>query len=196
MTAQSGGPPSLSAVGRPGELYRALTDTRPNMNMTFTTIRASLALVAATALSGCVLEHGDAHVQESEARAPISLVEAMAEAAPRADADAYRGDPAALEGAALETRSVLYALHLASYRSAASAEAGWRILAAEAPSALGDLHPRVERVDLGADQGEFLRLKAGPVDSQAEAMARCAALTQSGHYCRTTDFAGSELAGG
>jgi hypothetical protein len=90
---------------------------------------------------------------------------------------------------------VLFALHLASYRTESSAEAGWRIISAEAPDPLEDLHPRVELVDLGPDRGVYLRLKAGPLDSRAEAAARCAALVDAGHYCQAVDFEGREIAG-
>jgi len=163
--------------------------------MNMITLRTGVALICAAALAGCgMLGVGDRADLEDASRAPISLVQALSEAAP-----ALRGADASaseLDGAGLETRSVLYALHLASYRSDSSAEAGWRIISAEAPSALGDLHPRVEQVDLGPERGLYLRLKAGPVDSLAEATARCAMLTQAGHYCRTDDYVGRELAGG
>jgi hypothetical protein len=90
---------------------------------------------------------------------------------------------------------VLFALHIASYRTESSAAAGWRIIAAEAPETLDDLHPRIETVDLGSERGVYLRLKAGPLDSRDEAVARCAALVEAGHYCQTADFEGRELAG-
>jgi len=173
--------------------------------MNTTTLRRGatpISVAALIALAGCgMLDRGDraadAAAMEDRARAPISLVQALSEAAPADHApDAFVGAVAELDGAALETRSVLYALHLASYRSDASAEAGWRIISTEAPNALDGLHPRVEQVDLGEERGLYLRLKAGPVDSLAEATARCAMLTQAGHYCRTDDYVGRDLAGG
>jgi hypothetical protein len=127
------------------------------------------------------------------------LVESISDAAepPAGAAAAFPGatGEAATRAPAAAERSVLYALHLASYRSEASAAAGWRIIAAEAAPSLDGLRPRLETVDLGPDRGVYLRLKAGPVDSSAQAAALCAALIESGHYCKTADFEGHELAG-
>ena len=142
-----------------------------------------------------MLRGGESASLEDETQAPISLVEALSEASPRVEGT-FTADGGALDGAPLETQSVLYGLHLASYRSDESARAGGRILASEAPDALRDLHPRVESVDLGEERGLYLRLKAGPVDSLADATARCAMLTQAGLYCRADDYAGRDLAGG
>lgn len=113
---------------------------------------------------------------------------------------AAAGRPATLQPAAppapvIRARSVLYALHLASYRTESSAEAGWRIIAREAADTLEDLHPRIETVDLGPERGVYLRLKAGPIDSRAEAAQRCATLVAEGHYCQTVDFEGREIPG-
>jgi cell division septation protein DedD len=110
-------------------------------------------------------------------------------AAPTAEPARRASGPVAAE------RSVLFAVHIASYRTEESAEAGWRIIRAEAPQALAGLHPRLEHVDLGPEQGVYLRLKAGPLDSRADAAARCAALVDTGHYCKTADFEGRELPG-
>ncbi len=92
------------------------------------------------------------------------------------------------------TRSVLYAVHLASYREDAEASAGWRRLRAQAGPALADLAPRVEAADLGA-QGIYVRLKAGPLPNPAAARARCARLKALGLYCQLTDFHGEGLTG-
>ncbi len=92
------------------------------------------------------------------------------------------------------TRSVLYAVHLASYRQDSEVSAGWRSLRARAGSALADLAPRVEAADLGA-QGVYKRLKAGPLPNPSAARERCGALRALGLYCELTDFHGQGLSG-
>ncbi len=160
--------------------------------------------VAAVGLAACSMyREGEARPIEASLHGDdgrlAGLVDSISDAAePPASADAVfpgatgemmSGEPAAAE------RSVLFALHLASYRTEASAEAGWRIISAESPESLEGLHPRIETVDLGPDRGVYLRLKAGPVDSSADASALCAALIDSGHYCKTADFEGREIPG-
>lgn len=164
---------------------------------------ASVA-VAAVGLAACSMyREGEARPIEASLHGDdgrlAGLVESISDAAeppagaaaafPGATGEVATGAPAAAE------RSVLFALHLASYRTEASAAAGWRIIAGEVPDALEGLHPRIETVDLGPERGVYLRLKAGPVDSGADAAALCAALIESGHYCKTADFEGRELAG-
>ncbi len=97
------------------------------------------------------------------------------------------------EAALPTSSSVLLSVHLASYRSAATAQAGWEQLFAAAPAVLNGLEPRLERVDLGPDKGEFLRLKAGPVGSRAEANAVCDTLRAQGRYCALDAFNGEAL---
>lgn len=109
---------------------------------------------------------------------------AMAKPAPGPDAFADI-DPAS-------ARSVLYALHLASYRSDDHAQQGWRLLQADAGATLAGLTPRIEVADLGS-KGVYRRLKAGPFNTKAEAASRCEALRAAGHYCQLTDFAGRAL---
>lgn len=164
---------------------------------------ASVA-VAAVGLAACsMFREGEARPIEASLHGDdgrlAGLVDSISDAAeppagaaaafPGARGEAATGAPAAAE------RSVLFALHLASYRTEASAEAGWRIISAEAPGSLQGLRPRIETVDLGPERGVYLRLKAGPVDSSADAAALCAALIESGHYCKTADFEGRELPG-
>lgn len=93
-----------------------------------------------------------------------------------------------------EERSVLYAVHLASYRTEAAAVRGWAVLRSAAPGTLAGLEPRLETVDIG-ERGVFLRLKAGPLPNQAEAEARCAALQSEGYFCQALDFTGRALPG-
>ena len=65
-----------------------------------------------------------------------------------------------------------FALHLASYRQRENALAGWDEIRAAVPNQLSDLRPGTSLFDKGAD-GQFVRLKAGPLASKAEAEARC-----------------------
>ena len=88
--------------------------------------------------------------------------------------------------------SLLHAVHLASYRREATARAGWDTLLALHPDRLTGLEARLEPVDLG-ERGLYLRLKAGPFDSAAEARGVCAAIAASGAYCQPDDFTGSAL---
>lgn len=98
-------------------------------------------------------------------------------------------DPAPdLDGA----QSLLYGAHLASYRLLSNAQIGWRQLGVQLP-ALSAAEPRIERVQL--EQGEFLRLKAGPFDSRAEARALCAQAQAAGLWCQATHFTGEALPG-
>lgn len=91
--------------------------------------------------------------------------------------------------------SILYGLHLASYRSEPTATRGWEVIEHAAPAALDGLTARVETVDLGPEKGVFLRLKAGPIPARGEAEARCATLEKAGFHCRITTFEGARLPG-
>jgi hypothetical protein len=138
---------------------------------------------------------------EPAADRPPSLLDAAAARAadasdqPRPGASAAAvvptepGDAGADGG--LTPRGVLYAVHLASYRSEATARRGWDLLSPQ--PALAGLDPRVERVDLGAEKGAFLRLKAGPLPNRAEAERRCAALMAEGLYCAVETHSGEGL---
>jgi len=79
------------------------------------------------------------------------------------------------------------ALHLASYRTPERARHGWDVLRRRNDDLLGDLGPRVARVDLGQGRGVFYQLRAGPVDD-AEVASRCAALKRRDIYCAPTIF--------
>jgi len=91
------------------------------------------------------------------------------------------------------SRSLLLAAQLGSYRSAERALAGWHELQSKAPSALAELQPRLESVDLG-ERGTFYRLKAGPVLSSEALDTLCTQLTDQGISCYNTDFTGQDPA--
>ena len=89
-------------------------------------------------------------------------------------------------------QSLLYAAHLASYRLMSNAEIGWRQLSGQLP-ALSSMQARTELVHL--EQGDFLRLKAGPFDTRADAQALCAQAQAASLWCQTTHFTGAALPG-
>ncbi len=95
-------------------------------------------------------------------------------------------------GEEIRLASVLWGVHLASYRGEEEAQAGWRKLQRENPNELGLLEPRIERVSV-AEKGVFLRLIGGGFASEEKANALCAALVERGLYCRVTSFGGDRL---
>lgn len=170
---------------------------------------APLVSLAVVALAGCSaltppaparLDAERAHASPAQSAASSAAASAPAEREAQAQATPGGSDhgsapPADAADAAPsfgEGRSVLFAVHVASYRSEAAATRGWAVLRSASPDAFAGLEPRVEQVDLGA-RGVFLRLKAGPLSNRAEAEARCAALQRSGYYCQIVDFTGQAL---
>ena len=103
--------------------------------------------------------------------APAPAVAAVAPAA-----------PAALTGQ--------FALHLASYRLRDNAIIGWTEIIAAVPDPLAGLNPGTSTFNKGAD-GQFVRLKAGPLVSEADAEARCRAIQAAGRYCAVMAYAGT-----
>jgi cell division septation protein DedD len=90
--------------------------------------------------------------------------------------------------------SVLHAVHLASYRGEETALRGWAELQAAYP-VLAGLDARLELAHI-PEQGDFLRLKAGPFDTAADARAVCEELQAAGQYCMAAGFAGQPLDSG
>ncbi|MAC90666.1 MAG: hypothetical protein CMF73_15225 [Maricaulis sp.] len=89
--------------------------------------------------------------------------------------------------------SLYHGVHLASYRRAETAQRGWDELVLEHGEMLAGLQARLSETDI-AGQGTYLRLKAGPFDSAAEARAVCQQLMASGDYCAVVDFSGQPMA--
>ncbi len=89
-----------------------------------------------------------------------------------------------------QARSLMYAVHIGSYRTAARALEGYQQIKSRSPEVLADISPRVERVNLGSDKGIYERLKAGPFSSRDEAQATCKKLALAGTYCAPADFTG------
>ncbi len=94
--------------------------------------------------------------------------------------------PAATQQEAVSSQITGPVLHIASFRSEASALRGWDEVLAANRETLGALQPIVRRVDLGPDQGIFYRLMAGTFASVAEAEATCIQLKQNNQFCRAS----------
>lgn len=95
-------------------------------------------------------------------------------------------------GSEIKLSSVLWGVHLASYRKTEEAHVGWRKLQRENPDQLGLLEPRVERIQV-QDKGEFLRLIGGGFSSEKKAQALCSSLQGKGMFCAVASFAGERL---
>ncbi len=93
---------------------------------------------------------------------------------------------------ALKMSSVLFGVHLASYRVEEDAKAGWRKLQRENPNELGLLEPRIEQVTIEG-RGDFIRLIGGGFSARDKAEALCATLKAKGLFCGVTSFGGERL---
>lgn len=126
-------------------------------------------------------------LREALMREPASRAEPMLEQTSAQVLNAPGPAPDLSDG-----RSIMSAVHLASYRRMDHAGPGWRALQTTYPELLSGLAARVSQADLG-DQGVFLRLKAGPLDSPDAARSLCARLQAAGLWCAPTDFNGDSL---
>ncbi|MEL6380304.1 MAG: SPOR domain-containing protein [Pseudomonadota bacterium] len=95
-------------------------------------------------------------------------------------------------GSSLTTASLLYGVHLASYRETADAVAGWKNFQRENPNLLGLLEPRLEQVEIDG-RGEFKRLIAGGFSSEEKAADLCDVLKRKKLYCKISPFNGQRL---
>ena len=127
---------------------------------------------------------------------PLSSEEVPVESTPRLVEPSFASVESVFENeannAAIPTTSILYGVHLTSYRKEEELIAGWRVLQRENPDQLGLLEPRVERVTF-EDRGEFLRLIAGGFSSKEKAIALCDRLKRRNVYCAVTDFTGDRV---
>lgn len=129
--------------------------------------------------------------EEEVAPAPSPEV-AAAEAAAVAGDEAPAAPAEGTEGAtvaslppeeAVAPSDAGYRVWLASYRSSAQAEAGWREFREQHRDLLGELTPMILEVDLGPDAGLFYRLQAGPLADKESARALCDALGRREVFC-------------
>ena len=89
------------------------------------------------------------------------------------------------EGAGAEPSAAAAGLwvHVASFRTAASATLHWDALMKRHGDLLGGLASDLARVDLGADKGIWVRLRAGPLADADAARALCRKLRARDLYC-------------
>ncbi len=92
----------------------------------------------------------------------------------------------------IKMTSVLWGVHLASYRRMEEASAGWAKLQRDNPDELGLLEPRIERVAVDG-KGAYLRLVGGGFSSREKAKALCDELALKGVFCRVANFGGERL---
>lgn len=92
----------------------------------------------------------------------------------------------------IKTASVLYGVHLASYRKLEDARAGWRKLQRDNPDELGLLEPRVTNITIEG-RGDFVRLIGGGLSSPEKAQQLCSSLRTKGVFCTVTSFEGERL---
>ena len=126
---------------------------------------------------------------------PLSASAVPVESTPRLVEPSFAAVEAVFEneaGTAIETTSVLFGVHLASYRNTARATTEWRNLQRDNPDLLGLLEPRVKQVDI-KERGRFYRLIAGGFSTKEKAEALCATLKRKKTYCVPTGFEGERL---
>jgi hypothetical protein len=73
-------------------------------------------------------------------------------------------------------------VHLASYRTMDSAEAGWKALSERYAGSMRGMEPRYDPVTIPG-KGDFVRLKAGPVQIPGGAARLCDRLRAAGQFC-------------
>lgn len=131
-----------------------------------------------------------------DANAPaLAQTDLVIENSPRLVQPAFASNEMVFENEAegeIQTASVLFGVHLASYRLSDEAREGWRKLQRENPDELGLLEPRTEPVTI-PDKGMFLRLIGGGFSSNEKAQALCANLKQKGLFCSVVSFQGQRL---
>jgi hypothetical protein len=123
----------------------------------------------------------------SQDPARITARKAAANAAARPAAAAAK--TAASPESALTREITGPVLHIASYRSEASAMKGWDEVFGKNKTLLANVKPIVRRVDLG-DQGVFYRLMAGSYGSLSDAESTCVKLKEAGQFCRASATGG------
>ncbi len=104
---------------------------------------------------------------------------------PAAPASAGKAAAAGPQVSPMEREITGPVVHIASYRSEASALKGWEEVIGKNKALLAGMQPIVRRVDL-ADQGTFYRLMAGSYASLGDAEAACIKLKEAGQFCRAS----------
>ncbi|WP_375206592.1 SPOR domain-containing protein [Hyphococcus sp.] len=134
-------------------------------------------------------------VVDDAASPALATTDVPVETAPRLVQPTFASNETVFENEAegdIRMESVLFGVHLASYRHMEEARAGWRKLQRENPDELGLLEPRVEGVDVEG-KGRFLRLIGGGFASQDKAQSLCGQLKAKGLFCSVASFEGERL---
>ncbi len=135
-------------------------------------------------------------VVDDAASPALAKTDVPVETAPRLVQPTFASNETVFENEAesgdIKTESVLFGVHLASYRHMEEARSGWRQLQRENPDELGLLEPRVEAVTIDG-KGKFLRLIGGGFAARDKAEALCGQLKNSGLFCSVASFEGERL---
>lgn len=137
----------------------------------------------------------EAVVAAADAERALAAAPAAVQPSPRLVQPTFASQETVFENEAsdgIKTASVLFGVHLASYRHAEEARAGWVKLQRDYPHELGLLEPRLEKVEIEG-RGVFMRLIGGGFASQDKATALCTALKALGAYCAVASFQGERL---
>ncbi|SDE58311.1 SPOR domain-containing protein [Rhodospira trueperi] len=78
-------------------------------------------------------------------------------------------------------------VRVGSFRTMEGARTGWANFQSAYPGLLGDLSPRIERVDLG-DKGTYYRVYGGPFPSASAARDLCGQIPEMGSVCDVKTF--------
>lgn len=134
-------------------------------------------------------------VVDDAASPALAKTDVPVETSPRLVQPTFASNETVFENEAngdIQTESVLFGVHLASYRHMEEARTGWRQLQRDNPEELGLLEPRVEAVTIEG-KGEFLRLIGGGFAARDKAEALCAQLKENGLFCSVASFQGERL---
>lgn len=132
---------------------------------------------------------------DNEETSALRVGEVPVAASPRLVQPTFTSNDAVFESEASEdiaTSSILYGVHLASYRALEEARKGWRQLQRSNPDELGLLEPRTQFVTV-PNKGNFHRLIGGGFSTRDKASALCESLKSRRIYCGVTDFGGEKL---
>lgn len=144
---------------------------------------------ASTAPSSPVVAAPNADVAQQGAPVPVDNSPRLVQPSFASSEQTFENEAASPE---IKLTSVLWGVHLASYKQADDASAGWKKLQRENPDELGLLEPRIEKVAIEG-KGEYLRLVGGGFSSREKAKALCDKLATKGVFCRVATFGGDRL---
>lgn len=142
-----------------------------------------------TAPSSPVVAAPNADVAQQGAPVPVDNSPRLVQPSFASSEQTFENEAASPE---IKLTSVLWGVHLASYKEADDASAGWKKLQRENPDELGLLEPRIEKVAIEG-KGEYLRLVGGGFSSREKAKALCDKLATKGVFCRVATFGGDRL---